>query len=714
MHFPKVIPVHFTFLSIMLLLLLQANGGQVLAQQDGLDPATAAALASLTITNSSVPIQYPEPPVEYFDPISPATSESTGLINLDDFRSDVRFNGIDGSGVAIVVLDTGIDLDHAFFGPDVDMNNVADRIVYHYDFADGDADATDVNGHGSNVTSIVASSDATYTGMAPGADIIHLKVFTNAGSGNFSYVESALTWVVTNAVAYNIVSVNMSLGDSQNYATAQTLYGVDDEMAALAALGVTVVSSSGNDFFSFSSVQGVGYPAADPNSFSIGAVYDANVGGFAYSSGAQAFSSDADRLTPFSQRHSTLSTIFAPGAPSTGAGPTGGLVTMHGTSQSAPHITGIVALMQELALQHLGRLLTVAEVESLMVSTAVLINDGDDENDNVTNTTLNFPRVDVFALGEAILALNDTIPPQVSQLNSSADSGDGSLDANEATNAAISQLIVTFNEEIYDPVGNGDADDVTNPANYVLVTDGVNGSFDTAVCGPAQGDDGSISVDNIDYNNATYTATLTINSGIPLSEDQYRFIICGSTIKDSSDNALDGNGDGSGGDDFSRDFEIDTSPPLVSEIMFGNLMTSTVVTLTTYVTTLAIAYPEPMNDSGAFFVAALSNSGGGGQVTNPNNYLLFNDGPNDLFDTSSCGTVQGDDDPIVIDAVAYDEATRSATLSFNGGNALDDETYFVMGCGSLADRAGNAIGTDFGVAFAVDLARLYLPVVANE
>ena len=33
-----------------------------------------------------------------------------------------------------MILDTGMDLNHPFFGPDADSNGVADRIAYHYDF----------------------------------------------------------------------------------------------------------------------------------------------------------------------------------------------------------------------------------------------------------------------------------------------------------------------------------------------------------------------------------------------------------------------------------------------------------------------------------------------------------------------------------------------------------------------------------------------------
>ena len=202
-------------------------------------------------------------------PMSLSTDDSSQLINLDDFRSGdpnlgsmPEFAGIDGSGFSAVIIDTGIDLDHPFFGEDADNDDVADRIVYHQDFADSDLDATDVNGHGSNVSSIVASEDETFTGMARGADIISLKVFEDTGGGNFADTEQALQWVVTNVENFNIASVNMSLGDGQNYNTSQQLYGLDDELAALTAKGVIVVSAAGNDFRTWGSQQGVAYPAA--------------------------------------------------------------------------------------------------------------------------------------------------------------------------------------------------------------------------------------------------------------------------------------------------------------------------------------------------------------------------------------------------------------------------------------------------------------------
>jgi subtilisin family serine protease len=132
---------------------------------------------------------------------------------------------------------------------------VADRIVYNQDFMAGGPNAQDVDGHGSNVSSIVASSDPVHTGMAPAVDIVHLKVLDDTGGGSFAALESALQWVVANVDTYNIASINMSLGDPGNYNSPVSLYGIGDELAALVSMDVIVVSASGNAFGALNSVQ---------------------------------------------------------------------------------------------------------------------------------------------------------------------------------------------------------------------------------------------------------------------------------------------------------------------------------------------------------------------------------------------------------------------------------------------------------------------------
>jgi subtilisin family serine protease len=369
-----------------------------------------AALSSLTTTASSAPVALVDDTPSSLGP-SPSLVQSRQIINANAFSSNPSFAGIDGRGFSVAVLDTGIDVNHPFFGPDADGNGIDDRIVYQWDFADNDADATDVNGHGSNVSSIIGSQDATYKGIAPGVNIIALKVFSNSGSGSFASIEKALQWVNANAATYNIASVNMSLGDSGNYNTAQTLYGISDELAALAAKNVIVASAAGNSYFTYQT-QGVSYPAADPNSLAVGAVWDGNNNGVSWSGGAIDYSSAADRVVSFSQRSTSQVDVFAPGAFITGANATGGTVSYAGTSQATPHVAAAAALAQQLAMRDLGRRLTFVEFTNLLRTTGTSIIDGDDENDNVTNTGATFKRLDLLSLAAAIEQMAVDASPQ--------------------------------------------------------------------------------------------------------------------------------------------------------------------------------------------------------------------------------------------------------------------------------------------------------------
>jgi hypothetical protein len=341
-------------------------------------------------------------------------SEAASLVKLDAFQADSRFVGIDGSGYSVVVIDTGINLNHPFFGPDSNGDGVADRIVFHYDFADRDDNARDMHGHGSHVASTIASQDPIHQGLAPGVNIIALKVFSDSGRGYFSYLEQALQWVVEHAAAYNVVAVNLSVGDGLNWSQSVGLYGISDELARLAAMDVLVVAAAGNSFGYYDGRQGVAYPAADPHTLAVGAVWDSNRGGpWTFGGFSTDYTTAADRIASFSQRHPTLLDVFAPGALITGADASGGTTAMRGTSMAAPHVTGAAILAQQLAEEHLGRRLSVGEFRTLLTSSGVWVVDGDDEDDNVPNTGLSFARLDMHALAQAVVTFDASATPGI-------------------------------------------------------------------------------------------------------------------------------------------------------------------------------------------------------------------------------------------------------------------------------------------------------------
>ncbi|MDJ0705985.1 MAG: S8 family serine peptidase [Leptolyngbyaceae cyanobacterium MO_188.B28] len=357
-----------------------------------------------TTSSLSKEISPVEKPVQFERPQFGASLIQAGsLINAPQARNDFS---VSGDGLTAAVLDTGLRVTHLDF---------SDRVVAQQNFTTDNGsnsnDASDGNGHGTNVAGIIAAN-RFHIGIAPGANIIPIKVLSNSGGGSFTAIRDALQWVIDNQSTHNITVVCMSLGDGQNY-TDDALFSSDEIRSKIQTLRnnkVAVVVAAGNDFFTHSSRQGMSYPAIIRETVSVGAVYDAREGGFTYSSGASTTESAPDRITPFSQRlHETVNgatrtEIFAPGAPITSSGilDDDAESTQHGTSQATPVTAGVILLLQEYYLRLTGSLPSVDELETYLRAGGVMINDGDDEQDNVTNTGLNFLRIDVVGALENI------------------------------------------------------------------------------------------------------------------------------------------------------------------------------------------------------------------------------------------------------------------------------------------------------------------------
>ncbi|MBN2045800.1 MAG: sortase [Anaerolineales bacterium] len=130
------------------------------------------------------------------------------------------------------------------------------------------------------------------------------------------------------------------------------------------------------------------------------------------------------------------------------------------------------------------------------------------------------------------------------------------------TDAGPNIIKVTFSEDVFDPTGDSDPDDVTNPANYLLVEAGTNTIFDTTACPTAVSDDLNISVDSAAYDDGTFTATLNVNGGAALPNGSYRLLVCGSTsIVDLEGNPLAGDG-ATQGTDYIFNFTVNVPAPV--------------------------------------------------------------------------------------------------------------------------------------------------------
>jgi len=322
---------------------------------------------------------------------------------VNEARAAFRVSGKD---LTVAVLDTGLNTAHVDF---------AGRIVAQRNFTPdngGDPDdATDGNGHGTNVGGIIVAN-ADHVGIAPEANIIPIKVLRNSGGGSFQWINSALQWVLDNREKYNITVVCMSLGDGSNRTDDDNLKAdpIRKKITELRKERVAVCIAAGNDYYKHKSQQGMGYPGIIRESVSVGAVYDAPEGSFSYGSGAKAFSTRAGQITPFSQRlHPvvnpyTRTDIFAPGAPVTSSGIRGphGESIQHGTSQATPVTAGLILLMQEFYQRAEGEFPEVDDLVKWLRRGGVSIYDGDDEDDNVKHTKKTFLRADAMSAMDAV------------------------------------------------------------------------------------------------------------------------------------------------------------------------------------------------------------------------------------------------------------------------------------------------------------------------
>jgi subtilisin family serine protease len=293
-----------------------------------------------------------------------------------------------GTGYSVAVIDTGIDYNNPDLG-----GGWGKRVIAGYNFVNNTSNPMDDNGHGTNVAGIIGSSNATYSGVAPGVNFIALKVLDQNGSGTYGAVDDALQWVIAHQAQYNIVAVNLSLGSGDYTSNPYTF--LESDFTTLEQDGLLIAVAAGNDYHG--NPAGLAYPAVSPNVVSVGAVWAGNFGPADWASGAQDYSSTADQILSFSQRDANLS-ILAPGAMITSDYLGDKLQTMAGTSMATPVITGAAVLLRQALDAHGEAALTdQSHLLQLLQATGASIVDTGHGQDNVTHTGLTFKRVDIYA-----------------------------------------------------------------------------------------------------------------------------------------------------------------------------------------------------------------------------------------------------------------------------------------------------------------------------
>ena len=154
-----------------------------------------------------------------------------------DYNDLIHLSGsLDGSGVAVCIVDSGINLDHSDFN-DMELKDWKD-------FVNGRSTPYDDNGHGTSMAGII-SANGWLKGVANDVDLLIAKALGASGSGEDSVVADAIDWCVAGGA--HIIS--LSLGGAPGALPFLPGSGRSSGDAANEAIdaGVYVVAAAGND-----------------------------------------------------------------------------------------------------------------------------------------------------------------------------------------------------------------------------------------------------------------------------------------------------------------------------------------------------------------------------------------------------------------------------------------------------------------------------------
>jgi subtilisin len=274
-------------------------------------------------------------------PLAPDLAQSTQLVEA----TDVRTAGLTGIGQTVAVIDSGIEAAHPFIG-----GKVVEEACFSASKSCPNGRTSQAGpgagvpctfspdcSHGTHVAGIVAGTGQSFSGVAPGASLLSVRVYSPFTGSSYCGLPGTCARAYTSDVleglehvyalraryAFAAVNVSIGIGGYRTYCDADPLKPAIDN---LRAAGIATVVSSGNDGFA----DAISSPACVSGAVSVGASTD--------------FGEEA--VAPYSNSAWFLS-LLAPGSIVSSSVPGGTFDSYVGTSMAAPHVAGAFAVLRQ-------------------------------------------------------------------------------------------------------------------------------------------------------------------------------------------------------------------------------------------------------------------------------------------------------------------------------------------------------------------------------
>lgn len=198
--------------------------------------------------------------------------ENTGIFDSSDFAYD-------GTGMVIAVLDTGLDYYHTAFSINnftADVNKlgmtfedvaalvgdtvasglqsglkaedvyISQKVPFGFDYADGDSEVYPIqSSHGTHVSGVIAGKDDTITGVAPNAQLVEMKIFSDVSQ------TSRTPWILNaleDCVILGVDAINMSIGTSCGFSRETDREAISGVYQKVKDAGISLVVAASNSY----------------------------------------------------------------------------------------------------------------------------------------------------------------------------------------------------------------------------------------------------------------------------------------------------------------------------------------------------------------------------------------------------------------------------------------------------------------------------------